>query len=391
MRRNMRCTTIPKIAWSILLCLVFYWNDASAQPTQQSPDMDGGGEAFTLTCGTTRVLVGITGGAGDWVNRVRGICVEINARGEWISPETQTSATASTSGNDFTLKCPLNHAVVALSGRSGRWLDMLQVHCRFIGDRGDTSGQLILAKDGSTTSVGGTGGTMTFGPLECGMHNPARSIVGSKGNFLGTPTIDRIGLDCPQADVFAVSRISWPLTITVGSAVTAMVEFDRAAPTMQIFGISGSGTVVSVPATAAVSAGSKRREFEIRTLRTGCAMIAVTYANIIHARGVMVQPERPTAYPLYLNTPDMWIYPDHTATGEFASSASPGTIISLQSSDPGVVSVPSTLVVSSTDKRQFAISAHKSGCAEIVASVGNYRVRRIVSVMTVMEASGRDM
>jgi hypothetical protein len=223
------------------------------------------------------------------------------------------------------------------------------------------------------------------------MDHPARGIVGAKGNFLGTPSIDRIGLDCQQPDVFQLSHIVWPFNVTIGSTIKGAVEFSRNAPSRQSFPITLSGSVISVPTMGSVSAGTKRREFDITTLATGCAVIGITYGGIFRARGVVVQPERSIAYPLYLNTPETWVLTDRTATAEFASSAAPGTIISLTSSDPEVVSVPSTLVVSSADKRQFTISGHRSGCAEIVASMGSYKVRRFVRVMTFAQANGREM
>lgn len=178
---------------SILLLCASGWSSGSALAqderlyTQLSPDEDGGGYYVSLVCGADKVLVGISGRSGQWVDAVKGICSRVTESGDWTGATSIAAGgtIGATSGNPYTLLCPAGFAVGGLSGRSGRWVDRLRIYCVKLGSFGWTTGS---PSGGSST--GGTGGS-AWGPFLCGGNKPATAIHAHDGSY-----VDRIGLSC---------------------------------------------------------------------------------------------------------------------------------------------------------------------------------------------------
>jgi hypothetical protein len=367
---------------TVFIALAFLGSpNARGQETTPSPDSNGGGTRFSLTCGETKVLIGVTGGAGQWVNRVQGICVEINNAGEWIGPESLTDATATSSGTVFTLKCLPNSAVNALSGRSGQWLDKLQVHCRPLGSGGRLSGDMVLAKDGTKLSAGGIGGTTGFGPNKCLNDRPARILKADAGSVAGTPAVDQIWLDCQTPTLFQLDRIRTLYATTLGVRNAASIEFNRDAPEAQTFALSQLGQgVISIPTTGTVTTGSRSRAFNLTTVQTGCAMITASYAGLSRIRHLVVQPDRALNDPMWLSTPDELLIAPQQQSATLTASIPPDAIVTLTSSNPDVASVPASVRNRTGERMTFPITGRKRGCTQIVATYRTFTVRRIVKV-----------
>jgi hypothetical protein len=352
-----------------------------AQETTRSPDSDGGGTRFSLTCGETKVLIGVVGGAGQWVNRVRGVCMEINNAGGWIGPESLTDPTATSGGTGFFLKCPRNSAVNALSGRAGQWLDMLQVHCKPLGASGHLTGSMVLARDDTKTSVGGSAGNTGFGPNECASDRPARILKADAGSVLGTPTVDRIWLDCQQPTLFALDRVRPLYATTLGLTSSATAEFNRNAPEAQTVALSQSGQgVITIPSTAALAKGARGAPFTVRTVQTGCAMITASYAGRSRISHLVVQPDRALNDPMWLSTPDELLIAPQQQSATLTASIAPNAVVTLTSSNPDVASVPASVTNRSGERMNFPIIGLKRGCTQIIATYRTFTVRRIVKV-----------
>jgi hypothetical protein len=137
-----------------------------------------GGNAYNLSCPSGQVLVGITGGAAGYVDRVQGICRDINSSGDWTSTESLTDSAGGPSGVWYTRKCPTNFAVSGFSGRSGWYIERLLLECTRLGPGGTLNTSVART---TLDAVGGSGGT-AFSLSRC--TNPARAIVGRAGAFV---------------------------------------------------------------------------------------------------------------------------------------------------------------------------------------------------------------
>ncbi len=137
-----------------------------------------GGSAYNLSCPSGQVLIGITGGAADYVDRVQGICRDIDASGNWTSTETLTDSAGGPSGFWFTRKCPSHFALSGFSGRAGSYIERLVLECTRLGPGGTLNTSVART---TLDSIGGTGGT-AFSLSRCA--SPARSIVGRAGAYV---------------------------------------------------------------------------------------------------------------------------------------------------------------------------------------------------------------
>jgi hypothetical protein len=378
-RASLRCRTMVVVLFPFFAIPTVM----HAQETTLSPDIDGGGALFSFTCGTDKVMVGVSGGAGMWVNRVSGICRQVNRAGEWIGGDSSTNATATGGGSDFKLKCERNSAVAALGGRSGQWLDRLQVYCRTLGVNGQLTGALVLAKDGVNTTAGGGPGINAFGPIgyECASNRPARILRGRHGSVAGTPSIDRIGLDCQVPTVLKLNNIGVLYATTLGNTSSVTVQFNRAAAADQIVAVSSNSTgVITVPASTTVTQGNFQRSFRLSTVATGCALLTASYAGASRVGHAVVQPERVANYALWMSTPNELLIAPQQQTVTLSAAAPPGTVIRLASSNREVATVPATVTKVGLESMTFPVTGRKRGCTQIVATYLSFTVRRIVKV-----------
>lgn len=133
----------------------------------------------------TQVLVGAEIHAGAWLDRIRGLCVDVARDGSWRSAlEDAEGAVGSPGGQPVQRVCPRNFAVVGMSGRAGWYVDRLRIACRRL------TSQIAVAGDVHwLPPVGGDGG-QPFGPLRC-IGRPVYELFGK-----GRVYVDSLRMFC---------------------------------------------------------------------------------------------------------------------------------------------------------------------------------------------------
>lgn len=144
-----------------------------------------GGSDYNLSCPSGQVLVGITGGAAGYVDRVQGICREISSSGSWTANESRTDSAGGPTGAPYTRKCEQNYAISGFSGRSSWVIERLVLQCARLAAGGTFDPNVARV---TLEAIGGTGGN-PFSLTTC--TRPARAIVGRAGAF-----VDSIELAC---------------------------------------------------------------------------------------------------------------------------------------------------------------------------------------------------
>jgi hypothetical protein len=369
-------------AAALLLALPFQLLAAQGgeSRTTLSPDSDGGGTTFTVSCGPDRALIGITGGSGQWVDRVGGVCIQVTNDGQWIGSETSTPPSTGSSGTSFTIRCGANSAVAGLSGRAGSWLDRLQVHCRALGSAGTLKDDLRLA--GAT---GGTGGTTGFGPHACDDNKPARALTGTAASMLGAALVGRLGLVCARPNVLRLQTLSLMAFSTVSPNLSrGEVELTRVTPTTLTVALSSSNpAVASVAPTVTVSGGQSGNAFTIRPGATGCANITASNDNVSRVQPFVVQyPASPDPARFDLGSPGRLLLAPSQSTGSLRIDGGAGFTVSLASSNGSVATVPASVTVPTTAMGigSYPITATGKGCTVITGTYGGQVLRRVVMV-----------
>ena len=142
-------------------------------------------------CGPGRVLTGVRGRSGEWIDRIGPICREIAASGRWMDPEVdaerEPEGVGGNGGRPFELRCPRDHAVVQLRGRekdvaglsldaaapTGHVISLLTLGCGRLGGGGQVSSGAVSAV--SLTGSAGTDDGQGF-VHECPGGQPAVGI-----------------------------------------------------------------------------------------------------------------------------------------------------------------------------------------------------------------------
>ena len=347
--------------------------------TALSPDSDGGGTSMKLTCGPDRVLIGVIGASGQWVDRVQGVCMQVTYDGKWIGSETTTPSSGGTSGTPYSIRCATNSAVVALSGRSGQWVDKLQVHCKPLSFNGTVTGSMVLAG-----AAGGTGGTTGFGPNVCDQDRPARALaIFGGGNVVVASTVDRVGLTCSRPSVFGLKAISLMSFETfIPNLSRGDVTLTRAAPAAETVTLTSSdASVASVPATVSFSIGQTTNSFTIRPGSTGgCVQITAADRGISRSQPFVVQPAIPDIAHFNLGSEKRLLIAPGTYKGSVMVDTQHGLTVTMSSDNPRVATVPATVSVMRTGIADFAITAVGRGCAKITATYGPWTIHHYVMV-----------
>jgi Galactose oxidase-like, Early set domain len=146
----------------------------------------GWGASFTLTCNSGEVLAGIAGGAGNYVDRVGPLCVTVNAQGAWTGTPVARGVAGSAGDVAFTKTCPVNQAVGQFRGRSGSWVDQVEISCQNL-----ASPILVTGSPVFQGGAGGPGGASS-GPFGCA-GTPAYGVRGIAGTYVG-----QFGLYCTK-------------------------------------------------------------------------------------------------------------------------------------------------------------------------------------------------
>ncbi|MEE2755518.1 MAG: hypothetical protein VYA30_02600 [Myxococcota bacterium] len=155
-----------------------------------------GGQRFDDVCPDGQALIGIAGeirNGAQYIGRLRGLCGVVSIEpGNPVSIDTMAGADlplrgAFGGGGNFGVTCQAGSAVVGFSGRAGRLIDQLIVHCGALSLNGDSVraiGNLPLPP------VGGNGGNAV--PLvSCPNGQTAAGVVIRAGDG-----IDGFGLLC---------------------------------------------------------------------------------------------------------------------------------------------------------------------------------------------------
>jgi YVTN family beta-propeller protein len=167
----------------------------------------GGGAPFLLACNADEILVGVHGRYATYVNQVGPQCVTMDQLGRWIGNPVDRPATGTTaSGTAFSKTCPRDYAVSGFRGRSGQYVNQVEIECRALTPSGDLggAGQFLGA-------TGGAGGSAQ-GLLRCGTDNPAYALYGRSGGWL-----DAFGVQCRQGAITPISINSEPVIVNPGA------------------------------------------------------------------------------------------------------------------------------------------------------------------------------
>ena len=162
-----------------------------------------GGTPFALFCKADQVLVGAYGKAGNYLGSIGGLCRSVGENGEWIGEETRTeekggdprdrgpaSGVPDPESKPFLVRCPEGMAVVGMAGRSGSWMDRVDLTCRRLAphpnnQEKDCRWRMMVATGNykRLPYVGGRGGK-GFYARYCPHDKPANRLVGSAGRYV---------------------------------------------------------------------------------------------------------------------------------------------------------------------------------------------------------------
>ncbi len=138
----------------------------------------GEGEDFPDTCPVDQVLIGVEGTTESPpgpVRSIHGVCGEVtvvssSTQGKFVVKVVQTVALPERGAPDSVTQvalCAPNQFVTGFSGRSGGFIDALQIRCASLAIAGATPNfELIVHAEGSSDTLGGPGGA-GFEPTEC--------------------------------------------------------------------------------------------------------------------------------------------------------------------------------------------------------------------------------
>jgi len=167
---------------------------AEDQPAQITPEPLMGGSAGTrvsVTCDNHRVLVGVTGKAGSWLNNIFLKCAAVS--GATLSDVKTLNYTYQRIGgmcgvgcHDYTVQCPSGQVVKGVMVYRGGYVNQIGLYCRGWDGTGWTgTGNLVGPK-------GGTGGT--YDRRDCDRRTqPVVGLVARAGWW-----VDALGIRCDE-------------------------------------------------------------------------------------------------------------------------------------------------------------------------------------------------
>lgn len=169
-----------------------------ASSLTQSPHPDG--TAYLDRCPDGQVLIGFYGtvdpsGNPGYLRSEQAICgiVGVSAGEPWTVTVTEADPLPMHDiefGQKQTAKCPLDQVVIGFGGRSGLWMDSIDVRCAPLKILGMSPNFLLVAGTPKTAgTIGGNTGGSPFDPLDCDPGSVAVGQVGNtaySGDVLGT-------------------------------------------------------------------------------------------------------------------------------------------------------------------------------------------------------------
>src|SRR6267143_356058 len=161
----------------------------------------GGGNNFNLDCGNDRVLIGVSGKKGEWLDRLRGECIKVTTDGTWLGTSSATAGAGGDGGNTFAVTCPRNTAIKGMNGRYGSFVNRLRLRCRPLGELGENS---------TVYASGSKPGGHSFNNQFCADGKPARGFHGKAGWY-----VNSVGLICHDGNTPAREALVAPNEVVV--------------------------------------------------------------------------------------------------------------------------------------------------------------------------------
>lgn len=169
--------------WLLVMTLLIFSAVTEAGTINLPAHGGNGGRYFTLDCGDERVLIGVSGRKGQWLDSIRAHCIKARTDGYWSGTPTASARVGGSGGSDnFSEFCERNSAVKRISGRYGLYVHQISLRCVPLGSSGTSH---------TITVSGSWAGPNSFSWDTCPDGKPARGFRGRHGNY-----IDRIGLTC---------------------------------------------------------------------------------------------------------------------------------------------------------------------------------------------------
>ena len=341
-----------------------------------------GKTTYELSCGSGRALVGIKGKAGSYIDRVQGVCAQINFDGSWQGSPTLTGSAGGSEGTDYNLTCPSGYAVAGIKGKAASYIDQLFVLCKAL----TWNGMIDTYKSQIWKGPAGSTGGYSFGPLVCPNNRiPARLIKGKAGIW-----VDSIGLGCDPVNAQKILYLTTGRRQNnVGSTAGLEVRLTHIPAADVIVKLTNSNSnVATVTNTVMLKRSFDEREYlNVPTLAPGCATITASYKGSSYSEYLLVHSA--TSPYLSLTTPDQ-MGSTATVTATIPSPApAGGTTIKLTSLDElsrlsikDAVSMPASIVIPQGGvSLGFQITAlKKEGCVRIKASGNGGEVTHAIMI-----------
>lgn len=319
-----------------------------------------GGTFYSLSCGSDKALVGIDGRADNLVDRVQGLCVQINYDGSWQGNWTTTGTAGGSGGTSYGLRCPSGSAVTGLTGYAGSYLNKLTVKCQGLSTDGSAAGSVSFSR-----TVGGSGGN--WFTLGCPSFKSARLIQGRAATW-----IDAIGLGCDSVKTLKVLSVGAPpKPVRVGQTASAIVTMSLIPAANAIIDLMSSNAgVVTVPSNVTAGTGSTQIIASITPTAPGCTKITASYKRSSASSSDMIVHSA-TSPDLSLAGPtEIRVGSSATVTVTIPSPApADGKTIVLYNLDSNIVTMPYVIRISpKAVSAVFQVTAGQTqGCARIKA------------------------
>lgn len=169
----------------VLVLVLWSLQSTSVEAYKTRQSGGNGGKDFEIECDEGKALIGIRGQAGDYVDRIQGICAQFDRIME-IREVDQTASAGGTEGESFRIQCPSSQVVVGLVGRSDGFVDRIGIICARMAENGS---EVKLGRE-HRSQAGGNGGE----EFRINCDKPAVGLVGKADWY-----VDRIGLICETA------------------------------------------------------------------------------------------------------------------------------------------------------------------------------------------------
>jgi hypothetical protein len=367
------------------------WSSATLAP------FDGiggdGGAPFRLDCGDSALLVGIAGRSGAFVDQLAGLCVKIDpVSGSWIGGVYETHRVGGNGGGPFSKVCPAGQALIGIEGTTDRFsgtlvVASLRIECTALKIRTDY--QPALIKGSRRIDIHGDPDASKNTSLQDLCYQPLRGTGHYENQWVqvGVALEGRAGLFLDHVHLLCGELTQDPRGYRIAFRSSAKGQLPEGTPLLISWRASGAapeltpnlqyrwelvdwthtrpGFIGSQPTTiqnpcsyAAQPCQSGWISSESASqvtfhslpparyeLRVTASTTGLSYAQSVDTLGFEVVPNRIVS--LTLNPPTIRTGGSSNATVTLEGPAPKrGIRVYLESSSPGTVTVPDSLVVS---------------------------------------------